>query len=123
MTATGAGRRIVHADLPIIPSPSGLPSQHIVTEAVGATSIFLGQQWLKPGDRVLLHTHPVEETIMILRGTGEATLGEVTVPIGAGVSLFFPPGLVHGFRNTGTDELHVVIIFPVPHFAETVIVE
>jgi quercetin dioxygenase-like cupin family protein len=118
-----SGRKIVHGDLPIIPSPSGLPSQHIVTEAIGATSTFLGQQWLKPGDRVLLHTHPVEEAVMFLRGTGEATLGDETVAIGPGVSLFFPPGLVHGFRNTGSDELHVIIVFPVPHFAETTLVE
>jgi quercetin dioxygenase-like cupin family protein len=71
----------------------------------------------------LLHTHPVEEAVMFLTGTGEATLGDETVAIAAGVSLFFPPGLVHGFRNTGTDVLHVVIVFPVPHFAETTIVE
>jgi quercetin dioxygenase-like cupin family protein len=118
-----SGQKIVHADLPIIPSPSGLPSQHIVTEAIGAKELFLGQQWLRPGDRVLLHTHPVEEAVMFLTGTGEATLGEETVAIGPGVSLFFPPGLVHGFRNTGSDVLHVVIVFPVPHFAETTIVE
>ncbi|MEA2515107.1 MAG: hypothetical protein QOF33_1195 [Thermomicrobiales bacterium] len=118
-----SGQRMVHAELPIIPSPSGLPSQHIVTGAVGATSMFLGQQWLQPGDRVLLHTHPVEEAVMFLSGTGEATLGDETVAIGPGVSLYFPPGLVHGFRNTGTDELHVVIVFPVPRFAETTMVE
>jgi mannose-6-phosphate isomerase-like protein (cupin superfamily) len=118
-----AGKRIVHAELPIIPSPSGLPSQHIVTAAIGATSTFLGQQWLRPGDRVLLHTHPVEEAVMFLTGTGEATLGDENVAIGPGISLFFPPGLVHGFRNTGTDVLHVIIVFPVPEFAETTIVE
>jgi quercetin dioxygenase-like cupin family protein len=36
-----------------------------------------------------------------------------------GCSLFFRPGVVHGFRNTGTSTMHVVIVFPVPHFAET----
>lgn len=118
-----AGQRIDHAQLPIIPSPSGLPSQHIVTDHIGATSLFLGQQWLQPGDHVLLHTHPVEEAVMFLSGSGDATLGEETVSIGAGVSLFFPPGLVHGFRNTGSDVLHVIIAFPVPHFAETMMVE
>lgn len=116
------GQRIVHAQLPIIPSPSGLPSQHIVTSDTGATSLFLGQQWLQPGDRVLLHTHPVEEAVMFLSGSGEATLGDDVVPIGAGMSLFFPAGLVHGFCNSGTEVLHVVIVFPVPHFAETTIV-
>jgi quercetin dioxygenase-like cupin family protein len=112
-----------HADLPIIPSPSGLPSQHIITEEFGATSLFLGQQWLGPGDRVLLHTHPCEEALMFLTGSGEATLGDDVVAISPGSSLFIPAGIVHGFRNSGESEMHVVIVFPVPHFAETTIVE
>ena len=117
------GLRIVHSDLPIIPSPSGLPSQHIVTEQTGARSIFVGQQWLQPGDRVLHHTHPVEEALTFLAGTGEATLGDEVVPVSAGMSLYIPPGVVHGFRNIGDSELHVFIVFPVPHFAETTLCE
>lgn len=117
------GRRLVHADLPIVPSPSGLPSQHIVTEAIGASATFLGQQWLGPGDCVLLHTHPVEEAVMFLSGVGEATMGDESVAISAGVSLYFPAGLVHGFRNTGNTPMQVIIVFPVPYFAETTLVE
>jgi quercetin dioxygenase-like cupin family protein len=115
--------RIVHSELPIVPSPSGLPSQHIVTKAIGSTSIFIGQQWLEPGDRVLLHTHPVEEALTFLAGSGEATIGDETIPFEAGNSIFFPAGVVHGFRNNGTGTLHVLIVFPVPEFAETTIVE
>jgi quercetin dioxygenase-like cupin family protein len=118
----GRAVRIAHGDLPIVASPSGLPSQHLVTGRVGAQAIFVGQQWLRPGDRVLLHTHPVEEAVTFLSGEGEATLGDETVPIGAGISLYFPAGVVHGFRCTaGT--LHVLIVFPTPEFAETTIVE
>lgn len=119
--ATGA-RRILHADVPVVPSPSGLPTQHLVSERIGAASLFLGQQWLQPGERVLLHTHPVEETLTFLSGAGEATLDGETVGIGPGVSLYVPPGVVHGFRClAGT--LHVIVTFPTPRFAETVIVE
>jgi mannose-6-phosphate isomerase-like protein (cupin superfamily) len=117
------GAKLVHANLPIVPSPSGLPSQHIVTSAAGSTSIFLGQQWLEPGDRVRLHTHPCEESLMFLSGTGEAIMGDETVTIEPGTSLFFPTGLVHGFRNTGADTMQVIIVFPVPYFAETTIVD
>lgn len=118
------GAKLVHADLPIVPSPSGLPSQHIVTAAsAGSTTIFLGQQWLEPGDRVRLHTHPCEEALMFLAGTGEATIGNETVTIEPGTSLYFPAGVVHGFRNTGSATMHVVIVFPVPYFAETTIVD
>jgi quercetin dioxygenase-like cupin family protein len=117
-----SGRRIDHADVPIVASPSGLPTQHLVSARDGAERLFVAQQWLQPGDRVLLHTHPVEESITFLSGSGEATLGEETVPIGAGVSLYIPAGEVHGFRCTeGT--LHVFVVFPTPDFAETTIVE
>jgi mannose-6-phosphate isomerase-like protein (cupin superfamily) len=118
-----AGQRLVHAALPIVPSPSGLPSQHIVTNAIGSTTTFLGQQWLGPGDRVLLHTHPVEEAIMFMTGVGEASMDGEIVAIEAGVSLYFPVGCVHGFRNTGNTPMHVILVFPVPYFAETTIVE
>jgi quercetin dioxygenase-like cupin family protein len=116
------GRRIDHADVPIVASPSGLPTQHLVSARDGAQGFFVAQQWLQPGDRVLLHTHPVEEAITFLSGSGEATLGEETLPIGTGVSLYIPAGEVHGFRCTeGT--LHAMVVFGVPEFAETTIIE
>ena len=116
------GRHIDHDDVPIVASPSGLPTQHLVSARDGAEGLFVAQQWLQPGDRVLLHTHPVDEAITFLSGSGEATLGEVTVPIGSGISLYIPAGAVHGFRCfEGT--LHVMVVFPVPEFAETMIVE
>jgi len=115
-------RCIEHSAIPIVASPSGLPTQHLVSARDGAEGPFVAQQWLQPGDRVLLHTHPVEEAVTFLSGAGEATLGEETVPIGASVSLYIPAGAVHGFHCTeGT--LHVLVVFPVPEFAETTIVE
>jgi quercetin dioxygenase-like cupin family protein len=64
----------------------------------------------------------VEEALTFLAGEGEATLGEETVPIGAGMSLYIPAGEVHGFRCTA-GPMHVIVVFPVPEFAETTIVE
>ena len=117
------GTRIVHGERPIVPSPSGLPTQHLVCRETGSSTIFFGQQWLEPGDRVFRHDHPVEESVTFLSGTGEATMGDETVPIEAGVSLFFPAGLLHGFTNTGAETMHVIVVFPVPEFARTDIVE
>lgn len=62
------------------------------------------------------------EAIAFLSGEGEATLGDETVTIGAGVSLYIPAGVVHGFRCTG-GTLHVLVVFPTPVFAETTIVD
>lgn len=118
-----SGVKIVHSERPVVPSPSGLPTQHLVCRDTGSSTIFVGQQWLQPGDRVYRHSHPCEESVTFLSGTGEATMGEETVSISAGTSLFFPTGLLHGFRNTGTEVMHVIVVFPVPYFAPTDIVE
>ena len=121
-TAAPRARRILHADVPIVPSPSGLPSQHLVTRRDGARDLFVGQQWLQPGDEVRRHVHPVEEVLTFAGGTGEATLGEETVGIGPGTSLFVPPGVPHGFRClAGT--LHVLLVFPGGVFGETTFVD
>jgi quercetin dioxygenase-like cupin family protein len=116
------GQRIDHSLLPIVPSPSGLPSQHLISARDGAERIFVAQQWLQPGERVLPHTHPVEEALTFLSGSGEATLGDETVAIGAGTSLYIPAGVVHGFHCT-EERLHVLVVFPGAEFAETTIVE
>lgn len=113
------GGLVRHSELPIVPSPSGLPSQHIITEAIGASSLFLGQQWLQPGDEVFRHSHPCEEALMFLSGSGEATIDGERFVIVPGSSIFFPAGSIHGFRNTGDTQMHVIIVFPVPRFAET----
>lgn len=117
------GTRIQHDQRPVVPSPSGLPTQHLVCDETGSSTIFVGQQWLQPGDRVFRHTHPCDEALTFLSGEGEATMDDETVPIGAGVSLFIPTGVLHGFTNTGTGPLHVIVTFPVPYFAPTDIVE
>mgnify|MGYP000209189558 CR=1 FL=1 len=56
------------------------------------------------------------------KGEPNGTLDGVPVPIGPGVTLHIPAGVVHGFR-CDEGELHVFITFPAPHFAETTIVE
>ena len=121
--AAAGGKRIVHAEVPVPAGPSGLPIRHLVTADEGATALFVGEQSLGPGDRVLLHTHPVEEVLTFLAGEGEATLGEERVAVGAGISLYVPAGVVHGFRCTGDGGLRLLVIFPTPRFAETTIVE
>ena len=115
-------RRIVHAELPIVKSPSGLPTQHLVSSQIGSREVFVAQQWLQPGERVLLHTHPVEESLTFLSGEGVATLDGDIVEVGPGVTLFIPPGVVHGFACTA-GQMHVLFVFSTHDFAETVIVE
>lgn len=113
------GARVEHAEKPVGRSPSRLPIRDLISAGEGSVNLYLGEQWLAPGDEVRLHTHAVEEILVFLAGAGEAKLGDRVVPVGPGVSLHIPPGEVHGFRNTGNDELRLFVIFPGNTFART----
>lgn len=117
------GTVIDHETMPVDRSPSGLAIRHLVTSEQGAAALYAGEQWLEPGERVLLHTHPVEEVLIFTAGAGEVTLGKATTPVGAGITVHIPAGEVHGFRNTGKDRLRVFVIFPGGTFAQTDMVE
>jgi len=45
------------------------------------------------------------------------------VPIGTGTTLFVPAGVQHGFGNSGTSVLRVVVVFPGGSFADTTLLE
>jgi mannose-6-phosphate isomerase-like protein (cupin superfamily) len=116
-------RRIGHVDAKVERSPSGLPTRYLVDGSIGSEKLFVAEQRLRPGDRVLLHTHPEDEVLVFRAGRGVAVLGAEDVPIGDGVTLFIPAGIMHGFKNTGDDVLDVLVIFPGPVFAQTTLLE
>lgn len=117
------GALIRNEEVPVDRSPSGLAIRHLVTAATGAESLYAGEQWLEAGERVLPHSHPVEEVLIFTAGTGEVRLGDETAPIGAGTTVHIPAGEIHGFRNTGEDRLRVFVIFPGAAFAQTDMIE
>lgn len=117
------GTRIVNEEQTTERSPSGLPLRHLVSRDAGSTGLYVGEQWLGPGDRVLPHTHPVEEVLLFTTGTGEVQAGGERFVVHGGVTVHIPAGEVHGFHNTGEDELHLYVLFPGNQFAPTEIAD
>lgn len=66
---------------------------------------------IAPGDRIPLHLHRVNEVILA-RGTGHFTLGEMTRGIEEGAVIFIPAGVPHGLLNAGDRPLPVQAVFP-----------
>ena len=122
-TSSPAATRVDPAEQPVKASPSGLLTQYLAWRETGGTGLFVAQQWLGTGQRVFLHTHAVEEVLIFLAGSGTATLGEEEVPVGPGITLVVPAGIVHGFRNDAAATLHVLVVFPGDTFARTDFVE
>ena len=64
------------------------------------------------------HTHegdrPLEEVYYFLHGTGTMWADGEEFPVTAGDAVMVPPGSDHGFRNTGSEQLKLLIIWGKP---------
>ena len=77
------------------------------------------QVWeLDPGVSEGRHSHEgidsLEELYYFIQGQGEMWFNKKTVPVSAGQAVLVPEGIDHGFRNTGTIPLRLVIIWGKP---------
>ena len=77
------------------------------------------QMWeLDPGVSEGSHTHEggnaLEEIYYFIKGEGVMWFDGEDVPVRAGDAMLVPPGVDHGFRNTGTEPLKGTIIWGVP---------
>jgi quercetin dioxygenase-like cupin family protein len=67
---------------------------------------------IAPGDRIPLHTHPINEVIVILEGDPEVTLGDESRSVGPGGVVFIPAGTPHSTRNATTSLVRIHAMFP-----------
>lgn len=80
-----------------------------------SSSFFMGMENIPPGKKVRLHHHPhAEEILFVHRGTGIARLGSREVAVSEGATVYIPRNVSVGLRNTGTEPLSLVFIFPEP---------
>lgn len=70
---------------------------------------------MAPGDHIPLHTHTIDEAIIIDEGIGEVTLGAERRKVGPGTVVFVPAGTPHGTSNLGDQVLRLHAIFPTQH--------
>ena len=64
------------------------------------------------GAGIPLHTHNVEETVLILAGTAMVRVADVETGVVAGDATWVPAGVPHCFTNTGTEVLHIYWVYP-----------
>lgn len=76
------------------------PSRH------AARHQSLAEATVPPGGATTFHRHHrTEEVYHILRGAGTMRLGGEEFPVGPGDTVCIRPGVAHGIRNAGPEEL------------------
>jgi mannose-6-phosphate isomerase-like protein (cupin superfamily) len=69
---------------------------------------------LRPGQDQRVHTHEESEKIyVVLRGSGSFHIGGEECELASGQAVIARPGESHGVRNTGENEL-VLLVFMTP---------
>ena len=78
-----------------------------------SSSFFMGMEDIPPGKKIRLHHHPhAEEILFVHRGNGIVRLGSREVAVSAGATVHIPRNVSVGLRNTGSEPMSLVFIFP-----------
>jgi mannose-6-phosphate isomerase-like protein (cupin superfamily) len=66
---------------------------------------------INPGKSNNLHTHKgIEQVYIVLQGEGTVQVGEERKPAHAGDLVFLPADIQHGFFNTGTKQVILMLV-------------
>jgi quercetin dioxygenase-like cupin family protein len=86
-------------------------------EVVNNDQYRILQDWAEPGAVRRMHNHPGTTYHIFTLMTGQLSLtveGKAAIDVKAGDVLEFEPGVMHGFKNTGTVTATIVEVFGKP---------
>ena len=78
----------------------------------GSGAITVGELIMEPGSELLMHTHRIEEAMVITRGTATAVLGDETHTLEPGDAILAPAGVKHTLANRGSEPMGFLFFYP-----------
>jgi mannose-6-phosphate isomerase-like protein (cupin superfamily) len=83
-----------------------------ISPQAGTARVAMITQEVSPGTAIPVHLHEREDEIIFIQsGEGTATVGDRSVALAPGSTLFVPQGTWHGGRNTGAGTLMWIAIY------------
>ena len=102
---------INNQDAPELPWRPGYRKWDITLAEHGVTST-LSINTAEPGAGAPLHTHEMDELIMIMEGEMEVRINEEIHIVTKDHTLVIPPGAEHGFKIIGDKTAKLLVFFP-----------
>ena len=78
----------------------------------GSGAITLGEAIMNPGAELPMHTHRVEEVMVITRGTATAVLGDETYTLNLSDVILAPAGVKHTLANRSKEPAGFLFFYP-----------
>jgi HTH-type transcriptional regulator, repressor for puuD len=73
--------------------------------------VTTGMTVFAPGTAIPLHTHNVEESVLVLEGEAAAVVGQDSFELGAGDATWVPAGVPHRFANRGQGPMRIYWVY------------
>ena len=102
---------IDHSRAPEVPWRPGYRKWDITRAEHGVTSTF-SLNTAEPGSGAPLHTHTIDELIVIVEGQLEVRIDGETQIVGKDHTLVISPGTEHGFKVIGDQPARLLVFFP-----------
>ncbi|MER8958650.1 cupin domain-containing protein [Mesorhizobium sp. M0701] len=112
-------KMVAHDDQPQEEWRTGVKTRMHVSACNGATQLCIFEQWVEPTVGAPTHWHPVEEVLTVIAGRAEMWIDEEHLVLTAGQSLVVAARRRHGFRNVGSELLHIHAVLASPVFEAT----
>ncbi len=103
---------IEHSSIPMPPAVDFRAERVFVSPAQGALSLTVKEVDLHPGWTGRLHTHAVDQSIMVVSGAVQLILGDELRTVRAGCTLFAPPGVPHKLVNRLWIPVKLLVSYP-----------
>jgi len=86
----------------------------------GTKKMMLGFSTFKPGADTEKKIHNEEECAFVISGTGKITLKDTpAVEFEPKSAIYIPPGIAHGVKNDGREDVVMVYTFSHPEYPPT----
>jgi quercetin dioxygenase-like cupin family protein len=82
-----------------------------ISSGTGTKSTAVVYFELEPGEHLGTHTDSAEEVLLVVSGSGEATIGDEQAAVQTGTLAVVPALVPHSVKNTGEESLRVVGFF------------
>ncbi len=82
--------------------------------------VTTGMTVFAPGTGIPLHSHNVEETVLVYEGEATAVIGDDEVDLVAGQATWVPAGVPHCFRNRGAGSMTIYWVYGGRHVTRTI---
>ena len=118
--ATGAfanGSRIQHDREVAVEQPGthdggGMTTGYPFFGEVDDMPFYFRKRAMHPGSAIGSHRQEQDEVYYVLSGTGDYTLDGKTMVVGPGTALLTRKGSSHALKQTGTQDLVIIITYP-----------